>query len=217
MIEQCNINELQIPLLVYTRGKTPVQVSADLSSRVPRPGHQPRLLGHKQIISRHWLEDLYTKTEAYSSLKYIEPRLELPQQVWRTGRNDALSTKQAIVKARLLKGTYRLQGNRSVFNQHANKATCQLCGLGDENRLHFVVQCRALQATRAPYLEALLRHLGTGIADDELLLCVILDPGSHVHRLPAANQDADMRYLETLTQRLTYKLHCKRHQLYLNF
>ena len=79
----------------------------------------------KQIISRHWLEDLYTKTEAYGSLKYIEPRLELPQrplQVWRTGRNDALSTKQVIVKARLLTGTYRLQGNRSVFNQHANCA-----------------------------------------------------------------------------------------------
>ena len=138
----------------------------------------------KQIISRHWLEDLYTKSETYSSLKYIEPRLELPQrplQVWRTGRNDALSTKQAIVKARLLTVTYRLQGNRSVFNQYANKATCQLCGQGDENRLHFMVQCRALHATRAPYLEELLRHLGTGITDDELLLCIILDPSSHVH------------------------------------
>ena len=63
-------------------------------------------------------------------------------------------------------------------------------GEGDENRLYFVVQCQALPANRASYLEELLLHLGTGV---ELLLCIILDRSSHVHRLPAANQDADMQ------------------------
>ena len=62
-------------------------------------------------------------------------------------------------------------------------------------------------------LAELLHHLGTSITDDELLLCIILDPSSHVNRLTAANQNVDMQFLETLTQRLTYKLHCKRHQL----
>ena len=76
--------------------------------------------------------------------------------------------------------------------------TCILCRQGDENRLHFVVQCQAAHATQAPYLEELLCHLGTGITDDELLLCIIFHPSSHVHRLPAADQDADMQYLETM-------------------
>ena len=134
----------------------------------------------KETISSYWLDQLCLKAASYSTLKYLSPSSELPQrplQVWRTGRNDALSTKHAIVKARLLTGTYRLQGNRSAFNQYANNPMCLLCKQADENRLHFVVQCQALQNTRTPYLEELLRHLGMNIIDDELLLLHHTRPG----------------------------------------
>ena len=52
------------------------------------------------------------------------------------------------------------------------------------------------------------------VPDQYKIAIVILH--QNVHRLPAANQDAAIQFLETWTQWLTYKLHCKRHQLYLN-
>ena len=62
--------------------------------------------------------------------------------------NDAVAVKRSIPKLRLLTGTYILQENRDRYNQHNVDATCTLCGVEHESRLHFLVECSRLQPLR---------------------------------------------------------------------
>ena len=49
-------------------------------------------------------------------------------------------------------GTYILQANRALFNQHAVNPTCQLC---PETRQHFISECEFFTAERKAYRDRL--------------------------------------------------------------
>ena len=165
----------------------------------------------KEIIANFWLENLAEELSNFSSLRFLTPPRDpnRPHTVWCAQKSDYQSTKQSIVKARLLTGTYRLQGNRSAFNQHTSR-TCQLCGSCDETRPHFLLHCKALHEVRAPYVEKLTQLLSIDKIYDEDLLRLILDPSSCSHTSSLSTLGVNLHDIEILTQRLTFKLHCRR-------
>ena len=62
---------------------------------------------------------------------------------------------RATIKAKLLTGTYNLQGNRARFNQFNIDPTCLLCEGEPETREHFLVGCPTLHQQREPFLKQL--------------------------------------------------------------
>ena len=78
--------------------------------------------------------------------------------VWSTVRCNIMDNKRAQLKCKLLTGTYILQGNRAVFNQHSVDPTCKLCTIAPETRQHFIAECPAFVTERCELTEKLLRN-----------------------------------------------------------
>ena len=96
------------------------------------------------------MEDIQSK----NSLKYINPnkvKVGHAHPVWSTVRDNVYDSRRAQTKCRLLTGTYILQSNGAVFNQHAVDATCKLFSSPPETRQHFLVECQALSDERTKY------------------------------------------------------------------
>ena len=56
----------------------------------------------------------------------------------------------ASYRAKMLMGTYILQATRTKYNQHQVDPRCMLCSVEEEDIVHFLVSCPALEQTRRP-------------------------------------------------------------------
>ncbi len=68
--------------------------------------------------------------------------------VWSHVHNNIRDITRSRIKYKLLTGTYTLQMNRAKFKQLDVSPTCTLCGLEDEDTVHFLTRCPALDETR---------------------------------------------------------------------
>ena len=133
----------------------------------------------QQTVTQYWQSVLVDRSQKYRSLRYlIIPDSNTPclHGCWDTGKFDTLSNKRAITKLKLLTGTYILQGNRSVYNQHSVNATCPLCNSADETRHHFLIECSALSDVRRPYMERLLQYANDVNYSTDDLVALVLNP-----------------------------------------
>ena len=102
--------------------------------------------------------------------------------LWETSTESVTESSKAQLKAKMLTGTYMLQAMTKRQKQHEQSGTCRLCGQGDEDRLHFIATCSALDGIRqnwaAKMVDFLERH-GLGDLDwrqdHELLMQASLD------------------------------------------
>ena len=62
-------------------------------------------------------------------------------------------------KLKYLCGAYTLQSNRAVYNKTEVSPTCQLCGEGDEDLEHFILNCSYLEYTRNPIISEIEREI----------------------------------------------------------
>ena len=98
-------------------------------------------------VEENWREDI----QGRPTLKYINSvRIRMGQvhPVWATIRDSVFDSRRAQLKCRLLTGTYTLQSNKAVFNQHLVDPTCKLCKGAPENRQHFLAECPAYGEAR---------------------------------------------------------------------
>ena len=170
----------------------------------------------KKAIDAHWTQALADQAAAYSSLRYLKPQSNLSHKshpVWSTSLRDARSTRAAIINAKLLTGTYRLQANRAAFNQRENNPECLLCHKGPEDRKHFLLLCQSTEDIRHAFLPRI-----TGMAEtfytpdgDEDLIGLILDPAGAIS-LPTRHSQY-VRAICVLTKRFIFKLHCRRQSI----
>jgi hypothetical protein len=79
--------------------------------------------------------------------------------IWYSGGAEPYAVNRPCVKAQLACGTYTLQKDRSKFSKHAASPTCQLCKSEPEDRLHFLVKCKALEEIRTPFISKLRCYL----------------------------------------------------------
>ena len=119
---------------------------------------------------------------------------------------------EAIVKARILTGTYTLQANKHRFNQFEIEPTCLLCGSAPENRSHFLLHCPSLNHVRSRILDGIVDIFspdasgvaGNCEADDCSKVQAIIDCG---HSSFQELSKEDSRRVEKLSRSLVYNLH----------
>ena len=156
-------------------------------------------------VEETWREDIQSKI----SLKYINPnkvKVGHTHPVWSMVRNSVYDSKRAQTKCRLLTGTYTLQSNRAVFNQHAVDATCKLCRSAPETRQHFLVECQAVSDERTKYLShvsVVTDRLDIDLSCPDTVTRLILDPST------LTDSFSEITKLELYSRELTDTLHRK--------
>lgn len=169
----------------------------------------------KKAVATYWKTQIENESKSKSTLKYLNTifKVNKPHLVWQSTTTDCRDVKRAIVKAKLMTGTYTLQYNRAIFNQTCD-TTCPLCNDGEEDVKHFIMQCNYLHNTREPYLKEIYNTILCDYPeekfDDESLTHLILDP-THPCISDTISLDAEkLNSLEKITRLLCFSLHRER-------
>ena len=176
----------------------------------------------KQGIAEFWNNNTKREVSEKSTLKYLqlqENPSKVPHQVWAGSKHSPFASQKAIVKAKLLTGTLRLQANRAKFNSHEVDPTCKLCKGGPENEQHFVLECPALEEKRKPYKEKTKYTLEQVFSQEqsneiinssEKLLQLYLDCTTMFDKHNRKKYNHSVTTFENLGRDLLYTLHCHR-------
>ena len=176
----------------------------------------------KQGIAEFWNNNTKREISEKSTLKYLqlqENPSKVPHQVWAGSKHSPFASQKAIVKAKLLTGTLRLQANRAKFNSHEVDPTCKLCKGGPENEQHFVLECPALEEKRKPYKEKTKYTLEQVFSQEqsneiinssEKLLQLYLDCTTMFDKHNRKKYNHSVTTFENLGRDLLYTLHCHR-------
>ncbi|MEW8547407.1 MAG: reverse transcriptase domain-containing protein, partial [Candidatus Thiodiazotropha sp.] len=162
-------------------------------------------------VEETWREDIQKK----NTLKYINPdRVAVGQAhpVWASVRDSVHDSRRAQVKCRLLTGTYTLQSNKAVFNQHSVDPTCKICKSAPETRQHFLAECPAYSDARMRFIgqvREMTERLLLDISSPDVLTRLILDPSVYTEC------DSDIYKIELHSRELIDTLHYKRLNLLL--
>ena len=166
-----------------------------------------------QHVDRYWVEKIKFESTLYPSLPFLS------FSTYTCGRRHPLlqdvRNQQEIPRIRLklkvVTGTYILQVNRSSFNQNRIDPTCLMCGNGEENIEHFILECEALSHIRVPILKE-IRDICDSlypVSDKNILLQIILDSQKILNY---DNKSENMIMLEYQCRRLCFSLHCERYK-----
>ncbi|WAR07892.1 hypothetical protein MAR_017850, partial [Mya arenaria] len=145
-------------------------------------------------VNNYWAEQWEEDKQSKSSLKFYSIQkdpISNPHQLWSSIETNPRQVKEAVVKARVLTGTYTLQANKHKFNQHLVNPTCTLCNLGPEDREHF------------------LTH-DTITNNPTLLTQCILDCSAPTIRDIIGNNSETLLQVERISRQLVYDLHSAR-------
>ena len=86
---------------------------------------------------------------ALKNLSVNNLRVGTTHLIWRTVESSVTDVRKAIVKARILTGTYILQKNRHTFSSGTVDAVCRHCYLEDEDLLYLTSRCPAVYNIRS--------------------------------------------------------------------
>ena len=119
-----------------------------------------------RAVNQYWENKL--KEEAYtkSTLKYLNidnMEIRKTHMVWESAGYETMSVSKAMIKVKLLLGSYILQSNHHKFNKYEVRPDCPLCNSGDEDRKHFIVICSKLMEVRQKFIIALKNILYTSM------------------------------------------------------
>ena len=100
----------------------------------------------RKAINSFWTKQLVSDIKTKKTLKYLSCynlSVDNTHLVWRTVDNSVMDVRKAVVKARILTGTYILQKNRQTFSNGTVSSECRHCHLEEEDLLHLVSRCPA--------------------------------------------------------------------------
>ena len=109
------------------------------------------------VIETKWRSEIEQKV----SVKYVNSavlKVGKCHPIWSTVRNSVSDSRGAQLKCKLLTGTYIIQSNRAVFNQHQVDPTCKLCSAAPETRQHFIAECSVYERERNVFKERLYNN-----------------------------------------------------------
>ena len=139
--------------------------------------------------------------------------------VWETVKSNRVDVMRAVVKVRILTGTYLLQVHRKKIRMDGViDACCPLCCLEKEDIVYMLIPCPALSAVRTTYMNELKQFiqssLGPGewtrrIKDGNTVVQLIVDFRKLVPDVLPDNSEI-LNIIENKTRLLCYKLHLKR-------
>ena len=114
----------------------------------------------KQTIKDLWHLRLIKTALGKTSLSWLKlslpaPVISKPNQLWACCSGKPFQVVAATTRARLLVGRHNL--NAIAWRQaRGDSPTCPLCDAGEENIVHFLVECKALNKLREDKLQDLL-------------------------------------------------------------
>ena len=163
----------------------------------------------KHRIVTKWFQDLSTEALSKTSLRLLDVDTCRPGKchpVWAAVTCNKAETRQAIIKAKLLTGTYMLQSTRSKYNQYEVDPTCKLCGEEPEDLAHFLLSCPTLNITRLKHLGPITIHIPQlSNLCPETQIQTLLDPPTSLNFLETSRP-----VVEKLVNGFLYSMHCKR-------
>ena len=113
----------------------------------------------KCAVRNYWITELIQRAGDKSTLERCRlPGLQIgyTHPAWDSVQPDRINVMRAIVKVRMLTGTYLLESHKKKFNiDGAVEATCPWCRLEDEDIGHMLLRCPALRCVRNQYLAEL--------------------------------------------------------------
>ena len=162
----------------------------------------------KQAIHKYHDKALRDECANQSSTRFVNLSSCSTKQahhVWSTAGSNVREISRAVIKAKLLTGTYQLEGRKSMMNRgRSSSGLCPLCKIEIETRTHFLCDCTALDEVRIKYLKE-LQDVPIHIPNNKQRLTeLILDP-SH-----ATENKFHLQQAEAITRRLCFALHHRR-------
>ena len=107
----------------------------------------------------YWIQELISHPEAKSTLEGCNLtglQIGCTHPVWDSVQPDRIDAMRAIVKGRMLTGTYLLQSHKIKFNiDCVIDTTCPLCCIEDGDIGHMLLRGPALRCIRNQYLTEL--------------------------------------------------------------
>ena len=142
-------------------------------------------------------------------------KVNYTHNVWSSMESSVTEVRKGIVKCRMLTGTYLLQTSKHKFSKTAVSATCECCGLGDEDITHMLLECSALHSQRKQFFPKVRSIVTEYIGVDQWnsifstksnLVKLILD----CTVFPVLNSETQAREVTKVTTELCYRLHLQR-------
>ena len=133
--------------------------------------------------------------------------------------NTVIDVRTAIVKARILTGTYHLLADRDKFHKTGTTSKCPLCSAASEDRLHFLTACVSLNHVRQPYIAETEKETKETLTAEYCFACIL---SACRHESPCTDciskdisdrltlADPDYCEIETASRKLCFALHLKR-------
>ena len=176
----------------------------------------------KKTLRVYWTKQLREEAGEKSTLErcHLDSlHMGTTHPVWNTVKSNRMDVMRAVVKVRILTGTYLLQVHRKKFRMEGTvDACCPLSYIEDEDLVHMLTRCPALNIVRTRYINELKQcinsTLGPGewarrITDSETLVQLIVDCRKLAPDILPNNTEF-LDVIETKTRLLCYKVHLKR-------
>ena len=175
-----------------------------------------------KAVNSFWTKQLVGDIKTKKTLRYLpihNMRVETTHLVWRTVESSVADVKKAVVKARILTGTYILQKNRQTFSNGTVDAVCRHCYLEDEDLLHLLARCPAFYNIRVKTVSSLrdiiVSHTNIDIWNQHLcdwtfILKTLVCAESVVRLLPDLIDARDS--IERISRDFFYKTHVRKLQ-----
>ena len=159
-------------------------------------------------------QEVNEKSTLSHSRKLQENSARIPHQLWLGSKYSPSASCKAIIKAKIVTNTYRLQSNKAKFNKYEVNPTCVLRDEGDETREPFIITCKALSQKRDPYLfrrtKFLIPIMGNLYTNKEKLFELIVDCSSTRLDSNMTENNNIQSQIESIGRDLLYSLHCQR-------
>jgi len=214
----------KITILLYKYG-----LMSPLDLFVLAPGKEAWKKIVKSAVFSFWRDRLLAVAEEKKSLRFsnLGAYFGKAHHVWDSAVKNQRDTRRATIKAKLLTGTYMLQGNRAVWDAGKHKRadpTCPLCHTEAEDRLHFIIRCPVLDGCRISFVAKLFATMESHNLDispfcisEELLFQLVMDC-THpsvldVLQLDVVHDIEVVHEIESHSRIMCHALHYRRAQL----
>ena len=173
-------------------------------------------------VNTFWTKQLVNDIKTKKSLKNLSVnnlRVGTTHLIWRTVESSVTDVRKAVVKARILTGTYILQKNRQTFSSGTVDAVCRHCYLEDEDLLHLSSRCTPfynISSNTIGYLrDIIVTHSNINtwnqyFGDLTFIIKTLVCVESAVRLLPDLSNACVS--IETLSRDFFYKIHISKLQ-----
>jgi hypothetical protein len=179
----------------------------------------------RKSIDSHWKWLLVRSAADKSTLQYLNLEgmvMGSCHPCWNFVNPHVKDVRRAIIKSKLLTGTYPTQERLAHYSKIKISATCPLCCTTTEDTTHLLMECSATSTARSVELRNIVTltssYVGSQVwgliaESSENVVQLILDATVLIDRGLLPSNNRLLERLEWHSRRLCYSIHCRRAHL----